>query len=53
VAIWVFWQKPIYRAHVLLEIQKERRDILTAQDLFAPDVVSDAYLETQYKICGK
>src|SRR6267154_270918 len=50
VAIWVFWQKPIYRAHVLLEIQKERRDILTAQDLFAPDVVSDAYLETQYKI---
>src|SRR5882762_2906194 len=50
VAIWVFWQKPIYRAHMLLEIQKERRDILTAQDLFAPDVVSDAYLETQYKI---
>lgn len=50
VAIWVFWQKPIYRAHALLEIQKESRDILTAQDLFAPDVVSDAYLETQYKI---
>ena len=50
VAIWVFWQKPIYRAHALLEIQKESRDILTPQDLFAPDVVSDAYLETQYKI---
>ena len=50
VAIWVFWQKPIYRAHALLEIQKESRDILTAQDLFAPDVVSDEYLETQYKI---
>jgi succinoglycan biosynthesis transport protein ExoP len=50
VAIWVLWQKPIYRAHALLEIQKESRDIMTAQDLFAPDVVSDAYLETQYKI---
>ena len=50
VAIWVFWQKPLYRAHTLLEIQKESRDILTAQDLFAPDVVSDTYLETQYKI---
>src|ERR1700752_294348 len=50
VAIWVIWQKPIYRAHTLLEIQKESRDILTAQDLFAPDAVSDAYLETQYKI---
>jgi polysaccharide biosynthesis transport protein len=50
VAIWVIWQKPIYRAHTLLEIQKESRDILTAQDLFAPDAVSDTYLETQYKI---
>lgn len=50
VAIWVLVQKPIYRATALLEIQKESRDILTAQDLFAPDAVSDAYLETQYKI---
>jgi len=50
VAIWVLWQKPVYRAQTLLEIQKESRDILTAQDLFAPDAVSDAYLETQYKI---
>ena len=50
VAIWVLWQKPVYRAQTMLEIQKEGRDILTAQDLFAPDVVSDAYLETQYKI---
>jgi len=50
VTIWVYWQKPVYRAETLLEIQKESRDILTAQDLFAPDAVSDVYLETQYKI---
>jgi len=41
---------PIYRARALLEIQKENPNILTAQELFTLEGVSDTYLETQYKI---
>jgi len=43
-------QKPIYRAEALLEIEKENPNILTLQELFALETVSDTYLETQYKI---
>jgi len=43
-------QKPIYRARALLEIEKENPNILTVQELFALETVSDTYLETQYKI---
>ena len=43
-------QKPIYRAWALLEIEKENPNILTVQELFALETVSDTYLETQYKI---
>src|SRR6266853_4080400 len=43
-------QKPIYRAQVLLEIQKENPDIPTIKELYELDAVSDAYLRTQYSI---
>ena len=43
-------QKPIYRAKALLEVAKENPNILTVQELFALDTVSDTYLETQFKI---
>ncbi len=50
VLIGTLKQKPIYRAKALLEIQKENPNILTAQELFALETVSDTYLETQYKV---
>ncbi len=43
-------QKPVYRAQVLLEIQKENPDIPTIKELYELDAVSDAYLRTQYSI---
>jgi polysaccharide biosynthesis transport protein len=43
-------QKPVYRAQVLLEIQKENPDIPTLQELYELEAVSDAYLRTQYSI---
>jgi succinoglycan biosynthesis transport protein ExoP len=43
-------QQPVYRATTLLEIEKENPNILTVQDLFELENVSDTYLETQYKV---
>src|SRR6266705_1804347 len=43
-------QKPIYRAKALLEIEKENPSLVTPQELFQLDEVSDAYLETEYKV---
>ncbi|HEX2664865.1 MAG TPA: polysaccharide biosynthesis tyrosine autokinase [Candidatus Acidoferrum sp.] len=43
-------QKAVYRAQVLLEIQKENPDIPTLQELYEVDSVSDAYLRSQYTI---
>lgn len=43
-------QKPIYRPKALLEVARENPNILTVQELFALDTVSDTYLETQFKI---
>src|SRR5258708_2191128 len=43
-------QKPIYRAKALLEIEKENPNLITPQELFQLDEVSDAYLETEYKV---
>jgi len=43
-------EKPVYRATGLLEIQKENPNILTVQELFQLENVSDNYLETQYRI---
>ena len=43
-------QKPIYRATTMLEIQKENPNLLSVQELFQLEDVSDSYLETQYKV---
>src|SRR5215471_3983149 len=43
-------EKPVYRARVLLEIQKENADIPTIKDLYELESVSDSYLKTQYTI---
>ncbi len=43
-------QKPFYRAQALLQIEKENPNILTVQEPFVPENVSDTYLETQHKI---
>jgi capsular exopolysaccharide synthesis family protein len=43
-------QKPVYRAAAMLEIEQENPDIITVQQLFQFQNVSDDYLQTQYKI---
>lgn len=43
-------EKPVYRAQVLLDIQKENPDIPTIKDLYELESVSDSYLKTQYTI---
>lgn len=50
VSIGTLKQKPVYRAKALLEIAKENPNILTVQELFQVENVSDSYLETQYKV---
>lgn len=50
VVIGTLKQKPIYRTRALLEIEKENPNILTVQELFELETVSDTYLETQYKV---
>lgn len=50
VLIGTLKQTPIYRAQALLEISKENPNLLTVQELFELETVSDSYLETQYKI---
>src|SRR5438309_2342748 len=43
-------EAPVYRAKAIVEIEKENPSILTVQDLFQLENVSDNYLESQYKI---
>lgn len=43
-------ERPVYRAQVLLEIQKENPDIPTIKDLYELESVSESYLKTQYSI---
>jgi polysaccharide biosynthesis transport protein len=43
-------EKPVYRAQVTLEIQRENPDIPTIQELYQLESVSDDYLKTQYNI---
>jgi succinoglycan biosynthesis transport protein ExoP len=43
-------EKPVYRAKALIEIDKEDPSVANPQELFQVDEVSDAYLETQYKV---
>lgn len=50
VLVATFKQKAVYRAQVLLEIQKENPDIPSIQELYELDAVSDAYLRSQYTI---
>ena len=50
VAIATLKQKPVYRAQVVLDIQKENPDIPTIQELYALEAVSDTYLRTQYSV---
>lgn len=45
-------EKPVYRAKALIEIDKEDPSVANPQELFQVDEVSDAYLETQYKVLG-
>jgi succinoglycan biosynthesis transport protein ExoP len=42
--------KPVYRGRGLVEIQTENPDVPTLQELFQVENISDAYLETQYRI---
>ncbi len=43
-------EKPVYRSKTLIEIDKENPSVANPQELFQLDEVSDAYLETQYKV---
>jgi succinoglycan biosynthesis transport protein ExoP len=43
-------EKPVYRANALIEIDKENPSVANPQEMFLLDEVSDAYLETQYKV---
>lgn len=43
-------EKPVYRAQAMLEIEQENPNIITVQQLFQLQNVSDDYLQTQYKI---
>jgi len=43
-------EKPVYRATALLEIERENPSLETPEELLQLGDVSDAYLETQYKI---
>jgi succinoglycan biosynthesis transport protein ExoP len=43
-------EKPVYRAKALIEIGKENPSVANPQEMFQLDEVSDAYLETQYKV---
>jgi len=45
-------EKPVYRAKAMIEIDKEDPNVANPQELFQVDEVSDAYLETQYKVLG-
>jgi capsular exopolysaccharide synthesis family protein len=50
VLVGTFRQKPVYRSKALIEIDKENPGLVSAQEVFQLDEVSDAYLETQYKV---
>jgi len=43
-------EKPVYRAKALLEIQKERPDLVSVDEFFQVQGISNPHLQTQYKI---
>ncbi len=50
VLVGTVMEKPIYRAKALIEIDRENPNFVTSQELLQLDEVSDAYLETQYRV---
>ena len=50
VALATLKQTPLYQSKATLEIEKENPNIVTAQDLFEVDNVTNTFLETQYKV---
>ncbi len=50
VLVGTFKQKPVYRAKVLIEIDKENPGLVSPQEVLQLDEVTDTYLETQYKV---
>ena len=50
VLVGSFKEKPVFQARALIEIDKENPSVANPQELFLLDEVSDAYLETQYKV---
>lgn len=50
VLVGSIFEKPVYRAKALIEIDKENPSVVDPQDMFQMDEVTDAYLETQYKV---
>ncbi|MGC1106895.1 MAG: GumC family protein [Candidatus Acidiferrales bacterium] len=50
VVVGTFKQEPVYQAKGLLEIEQESPNIVTVQELFQIESVTDDYVETQYKI---
>ncbi len=50
VLVGSIYEKPVYQAKALIEIDKEDPSVANPQELFQLDEVSDAYLETQYKV---
>jgi len=50
VLIFTLKETPLYEGKVVIEIEKENPNIVTADDLFGVDSVNSTFLETQYKI---
>jgi len=50
VLIGTLKMRPVFEARGLIEIEKENPNFLTVKELFELETVSDAYLETQYKV---
>lgn len=50
VTIYTFREKPVYRASSMLEIEQENPNLVTVRQLFQVQVVTEDYLNTQYKI---
>lgn len=50
VLVGSIYETPVYRAKALIEIDKENPSVANPQEMFLLDEVSDAYLETQYKV---
>jgi capsular exopolysaccharide synthesis family protein len=50
VLVGTLMEKPVYRAKALIEIDRENPNFVTSQEMLQLDEVSDAYLETQYKV---